>query len=778
MRLPLIALLSASLWAASAASAAQPGAAPTVRDVVEFTRLVQPQSADPEVLQKLVSPNGRQAFIVTRQADVATDRNHYEIQLLSLNAERLAVGQSSVETVFRFDADQDPNYADSAVQHVRWVDDRTLVFSGRLKDGVRQAYRLDVASQALTQLTHEATPVVSFALSHDMRRIVYAAQVPNPPMKEGERSIVYGNQTFWMVKWGQQRLISQLRMYRFYVVDIDAAGASGAPRPLGEPFLEANAASPVVDISPDGRWAVLPRYERARTLAWSQQYPMLGEFVARFSMATKEDPLHYFSGSLVRTARRMVAWRLDDAREQTIVDAPDDALPAGGQFRQDRLWMDHGSSLVLAGTQLPLAHKGASAASSYVIEYWPDADRWAVVAKLTGRLSKIFASADGFELVDEGDHRRFARAAGGAWQELPASTGKAEHPQPPWTLRIQQALNQPPDLVAQGPGGRTVRLTTLNPQFNAGTWGTMKSYAWRDAKGRSWLGGLMVPQGSEDRSKLPLIIQTYDYEPDKFYLDGPNGGDAPSAFAGRAFMKEGMLVLGMGFRPVSGAEPPTDKVMRLRQFQDGVRAAVAALVKEGRVDPDRIGIIGWSTTGEQVLNLVTFTDVPIRAATSADGDVSSLFAYSIAYGAEFWQHMEATNHGAPFGPTRAEWIRNDPSMNTECVRAAMRFEAYGVPVYGNYDVYTLLRRQYKPAEMVFVPGGYHMLSTPSERMISLQGNVDWFRFWLKGEKRNVPMLAGETTASLRAQYDAWDQMAAMKSANDLKPPCARITGGA
>jgi hypothetical protein len=166
-------------------------------------------------------------------------------------------------------------------------------------------------------------------------------------------------------------------------------------------------------------------------------------------------------------------------------------------------------------------------------------------------------------------------------------------------------------------------------------------------------------------------------------------------------------------------------------------------------------------------------DLAIRAATLADGDTNTLFQLSVAYGVEAWQQMETMNRGQPFGPTRDEWLRNDPSLNTDCVRAAVRIESYGVPVYGNYDIYALLRRQYKPVEMVLIPGGAHSLSMPSERMVSLQGNLDWYRFWLQGEERTEPLLAAETSASLKTQYEAWRQMKKMKADGDAKPRCAR-----
>ncbi|MBI3345679.1 MAG: prolyl oligopeptidase family serine peptidase [Burkholderiales bacterium] len=771
MRLLLLAPVCAFLWAVSPASPAQTPEGPSVRDIVEFTRIVQPGNHDAEALRQQVSADGSLAFIVTRKADVASDRNMYEIRLLDLTPQRLADPRPrEPEPVLSFADDRDPFYSDPAIQQVRWWDARTLVFLGRLKEGFHQVYRLDVQTRQLTQLTHEATPIVSFAASADMRRLVYALQVPNPPMKDGARSVVVGNQSFWSVKFGQQRLVGQIRKYRYYVADIES---SRPPRALGDAFVEANYAKPQVSISPDGRWALLPCYERARTLAWSRQYPMVDELSKEFGPALRADPLSYYSGTNVLSARRMVAWRLDDGQRQTVVDAPDDALPGSYQYRADRLWQGGGASVVLGGTHLPMASNGETSPASHVIEYWPDSGRWAVIAKLAGRLDALLPRSDGFVAIDSGKRRRFTGRDGAGWQEVADPAQAVEDSASAWRLRIQEGLNQPPDVVALGPAGQTVRMTTLNPQFDQRTWGAMKPYAWRDAKGRDWKGGLMGIEGTDRRGKLPLVIQTYAFSPDNFYLDGPNTSvrAGTSAYAGRAFVREGILVLAMGFRPVSG--PVTDDFQKLRLFNDGVRGAVDALVKEGRVDPERVGIIGWSTTGQSVLNLVTFSDLPIRAATLADGDANTLFSYTLTYGFGAWDSTEAINQAAPVGRTLADWMRNDPALHTECINTALRIESYGVPVYNNWDIYALLRRQYKPAEMIVIPGGFHSLSTPSERMISLQGNVDWYRFWLKGEKRTVPALAAETAESLQAQYDAWLQMEKMKAAVGAQPRCTR-----
>lgn len=162
-----------------------------------------------------------------------------------------------------------------------------------------------------------------------------------------------------------------------------------------------------------------------------------------------------------------------------------------------------------------------------------------------------------------------------------------------------------------------------------------------------------------------------------------------------------------------------------------------------------------------------------------DGDSNTLFSMTITYAVldGIQLKKERLNEGGPFGDSLSRWIRNDPSLHTDCIEAALRFEAYGAHVHNNWDIYALLRRQYRPVEMIVFPQGEHALSRPSERMISLQGNVDWYRFWLQGARRSEPLLPLETTGTLKEQYVRWDQMADMKAAAKGKPGCVREARG-
>ncbi|RQO58052.1 hypothetical protein DBR47_14815 [Paucibacter sp. KBW04] len=766
-------------WPASLVLAA---IGPTVQEVIEFTRIIQPVKLDDDTLQTQISSDGQQAFIVTRRADVATDTNRFELLLLDLSPERLA--NSKVVAPIRLltvKARRDVDDVYPALIDAKWIGSRTIIFRARMNDEPYQAYQLDVLTREVKQLTFSPQEIVTFDVSDDLRKVVYAARELNPAVPPGVRSIVVDTHSFWSVHFGQNGIRTQQRRYQFFVTE---AGSRMPARPLGASFPEANHGVPRPSISPDGHWLVLPRYEASRHVAWSQQYPKIAEATRKYGPSLFQDPLGYYSRPQSFVARRFLAYRLADGQEQVVLDAPDDSV-TGGQLRTDRLWMDGGKSMILAGTYLPRGEADSSSGqASYVIEYWPDTGKWKPIAALKQSLKDVYpvkGNAAAFVASDGELRRRFERGVDGTWQESTDEVSSNTHlgtSGESWPLRVQQALNQPPDIVAQGSDGGIVRLTELNPQFDAGTWGNMREYGWKDAKGRRWQGGLMVPADFNPRRKHALVIQTYGFDPNRFYRDGTNIYDgATSGFAGRAFLRESILVLAFPLRAATGA--PTDAMGARNAFHDGVNAAIEALVADGVVDRDRVGIMGWSATGERVLNLLTFSEAPIRAAAILDGDANTIFSLGITYAVNDGIQLkkENANEGGPFAETRQRWIKNDPSLYTDCIRAATRMETYGPEVHNNWDIYALLRRQYKPVELHFFPESSHALGQPSDRMISLQGNVDWFRFWLNGEKRSKLLVPAETEVSLKQQYLRWEQMAKMKLAQDAKPGCVRTLAG-
>ena len=58
----------------------------------------------------------------------------------------------------------------------------------------------------------------------------------------------------------------------------------------------------------------------------------------------------------------------------------------------------------------------------------------------------------------------------------------------------------------------------------------------------------------------------------------------------------------------------------------------------------------------------------------------------------------------------------------------------------------------KPVDMVMMQDGTHVLQKPWQRIVSQQGNVDWFDFWLTGHEDLNPRK--------REQYARWHRLIA------------------
>jgi hypothetical protein len=68
----------------------------------------------------------------------------------------------------------------------------------------------------------------------------------------------------------------------------------------------------------------------------------------------------------------------------------------------------------------------------------------------------------------------------------------------------------------------------------------------------------------------------------------------------------------------------------------------------------------------------------------------------------------------------------------------------------------------KPVDMVMLEDGDHVLEKPWERLVSQQGNVDWFDFWLKGEEDPDPAKA--------EQYARWHELRKVQEQNQSSAP--------
>jgi dipeptidyl aminopeptidase/acylaminoacyl peptidase len=321
-------------------------------------------------------------------------------------------------------------------------------------------------------------------------------------------------------------------------------------------------------------------------------------------------------------------------------------------------------------------------------------------------------------------------------------------------ISIQEELNEPPRLVATYDNVSRVILDP-NPQLKNISLGHADVYTWSDETGKPWKGGLYKPSNFKAGTRYPLVIQTHGFTESEF----KPSGNFSTAFAARELAAVGILVLQVGdLRCYSGT--PDEGPCAV----SGYRAAVKRLVSEGLVDPERIGIIGFSRTCFYVMEALVHGDIRFAAASVTDGVMMTYSQYLAQVGSEqeFHPEQDSIIGAKPFGEGLQEWLRRSPGFNLDKISTPLLITS-GEDIWDMWEPYAGLRYLKKPVDFVVLNTGEHVLTNPAIRLASQGGSVDWFSFWLKGQERKAPTPgSGETEQLLSTQYQRWEELCDMQ----------------
>jgi dipeptidyl aminopeptidase/acylaminoacyl peptidase len=307
--------------------------------------------------------------------------------------------------------------------------------------------------------------------------------------------------------------------------------------------------------------------------------------------------------------------------------------------------------------------------------------------------------------------------------------------------------------------GRAKQLWDPNPQLAHMKIGQAAVYHWKDANGIEWTGGLIKPVGYVPGKRYPLVIQTHGFS-DGFFKDVTDGA-FPTAMAARPLASAGIMVLQVPDNRKYVAATNAEAQRHVEAF----RSAIAQLTSEGLIDPNRVGIIGFSRTCWYVESALIKYPTLFAAATIADGVDESYMQYQLftQEGPSWSEEFEKVNGAKPVGVGLKKWLSVAPGFHLDRIKTPLRIEAIGPrSVLLEWEIYSSLQQQGKPVDLIYIPGGQHILQRPLDRLASQQGNVDWFRYWLKGFEKHDP---GE-----RPQYRRWDKLRALGNAESIPSP--------
>jgi hypothetical protein len=511
-------------------------------------------------------------------------------------------------------------------------------------------------------------------------------------------------------------------------------------------------------LAPDGQSliTVLPVAEVPEE--WTTLYPAPHPAYPYGMHAGMQD-LNANAGS--RLIGRYVRIDLSDGSIQEITGAPT-AVAAGWWSGGVPAWSDDGRAVLLPGTFVVSAtHSPARPCTLMTVRSPPSATcvetmkgatptGYEAGAHLLRGLrfvghgsERVFMSYAGWD-GSEGS-RTYVQVAGGRWSLDKQVSNGSLAPVGGMQVTVREGINDPPVLVATDMHSRATKsIWDPNPQLKQIELGELSVFKWKDKTGRDWKGGLIKPVPFDPARRYPLVIQTHGFSETEFRPSGV----FPTAFAARALAGAGIVVLQVEdcTATVTLQEGPCNVA--------GYQSAVEQLVKVGLIDPEKVGIIGFSRTCYYVMDALTMSSLHITAASITDGIMVDYLQYLMA--ADLNSNTVANEYlalvgSAPFGAGLQQWMERSPLFNAERISAPLQVVSGGpASLLYMWGPYAALRYLHKPVDLLMLNTSEHVLSNPGVRLASQGGTVDWFRFWLQDFEDPDPTKA--------EQYKRWQEL--------------------
>jgi dipeptidyl aminopeptidase/acylaminoacyl peptidase len=700
----------------------------TVADAIEMTEWADRRyaaGAGSAGRVGVFSPDGKQFVVLLKKGNLATNTNEFSIVLF--DAKNPTEARPQVLITMTSSSNRE------GIKNVKWLgDDDTIVFLGENSGEIPQVYSLTVKSRKLTKLTSHLTPIVSYDISRSGDQIIFEAHPPS--VKKIDTPEVRRNGLIITGGYPDNILTEDCAIERSDRSEqLYVQGPDGVVSHIEtDDFLSD---WEPLSIAPNGHFGLVSVYRKEVPQEWAQYE----DEILRPYLREKRKIGEYSNVAqymLVDTQRKIL---------QPFVDAP---LSSGAT---GFAWVDSGQSLVISGTYLPLDVRDPEVRSErtrrpFVVEvmlperrYLPITNRSLAIREWRSSTATLVLQEPGNVAVRPVGYRK----VGSAWHEISEVDSSLTMPVP--EVVLEEDLNTPPRLYFSDSDRKQKALVLdLNPQFRGLALGRVSEFHWRARDGHDMTGGLYLPPDYGLGKRYPLVIQTHGFDKDRFWIDGP----FTSAFAAQPLASRGIAVLQVGHPvdpgPNTTSSNTTEEGPREMAAYEG---AIDELDRQGLIDPSRVGLIGFSRTAYKVAYTLTHSRYHFAAATLADGFEGGYVNYVL------FQAVDSVwvNGGLPSDESLQSWLKRSPGFNLDKVMAPVRIEEYAYgSLLGGWEWFSGLSFRDKPVELIWIPFGTHLLVKPWERLVSQQGNVDWFDYWLNGKSDPDP--------AKRQQYQRWGRM--------------------
>jgi dipeptidyl aminopeptidase/acylaminoacyl peptidase len=230
---------------------------------------------------------------------------------------------------------------------------------------------------------------------------------------------------------------------------------------------------------------------------------------------------------------------------------------------------------------------------------------------------------------------------------------------------------------------------------------------------------------------------------------GPTSQDAHGFNVERQlFAAHGYAVLNVNYRGSTGRGHAYSTAINADWGQKEVLdllAMVDAAVATGNIDPDKLGVGGWSYGG--ILTDYTIASTTRFKAASSGAGTGNILGF---YGIDQYILQYDNELGPPWKNLDAYIKLSYPFLHADRIKTPTLFmggdKDFNVPVTGGEQMYEALKSVGTPAELIVYPGEFHGFTRPS---FILDRYKRWFDWYDKYVKASTPAPAASSHAAMQ-----------------------------
>ena len=296
------------------------------------------------------------------------------------------------------------------------------------------------------------------------------------------------------------------------------------------------------------------------------------------------------------------------------------------------------------------------------------------------------------------------------------------------TAVVRASFSKAPEVWA-GPIGDWKQITHVNAALKP-AWGEAKSLRWTTNIG-SVQGWLIYPSDFDPAKKYPLVVYVHGGPAWAFTPKFPDRWNYPFALPAHGF-----FVLEPNPR---GSYGMGEKFVRanVKDFGYGdfldITAGVDKAIQEAPVDPERLGITGWSYGGFMTMWAVTQTN-RFGAAVAGAG-LSNYLSYYGENKIDQWMipYFGATVYDDPVVYAKSSPINFIKKAKTPTLIVVGDRDGE-CPAPQSYEFWHALKTLGVPTEFVIYPNEGHLFANPEHSRDVIDRTVMWFGQYLGGPK--------------------------------------------